>query len=125
MLAVTAVILCPVRCSRALSFSVPLHVWPADPWQERVKVSSEPLVLTCLMAAGGAGPTVIESDTLACCTGGPGSLTLTVKFDLPTVRGTPEITPVDAFRLSPAGSDPELSDHVPPPAPPVADSRAL
>ena len=118
-------ILCPVKCSSALSFSVPLHVWPADPWQTRVTVSSEPLVLTCLMPAGGAGPTAIESDTLACWTGGPGSLTLTVKFDLPTALGTPEITPVEAFRLRPAGSDPELSDHVPSPAPPVDESRAL
>ena len=86
---------------------------------------SEPLVLRSLTAAGGAGPTAIESDPLACWTGGPGSLTLTVKFDLPTALGTPEITPVDAFRLRPAGSDPELSDHVPAPAPPVADSCAL
>jgi hypothetical protein len=35
-----------------------------------------------------------------------------VKLDLPPAVGVPEITPVAAFRLNPAGSDPEPSDHV-------------
>ena len=36
------------------------------------------------------------------------SETFTVKLKLPDVVGVPEIAPVDAVRLSPAGNEPEL-----------------
>jgi hypothetical protein len=36
------------------------------------------------------------------------SVTLTVNETVPAVVGVPEITPVDAARLSPAGNVPEL-----------------
>jgi hypothetical protein len=37
------------------------------------------------------------------------SVTFTEKEDVPEAVGVPEITPVEAFRLSPAGSEPLLS----------------
>jgi hypothetical protein len=42
----------------------------------------------------------------------PLSLTVTVKLDVPLAVGVPEIAPVEAARLSPVGSVPELVDHV-------------
>ena len=36
------------------------------------------------------------------------SVTLAVNEDVPDAVGVPEITPVEAFRVSPAGSDPLL-----------------
>jgi hypothetical protein len=38
------------------------------------------------------------------------SVTLTVKFAMATTVGVPEIWP-EEFRLSPAGSEPEATDH--------------
>ena len=50
------------------------------------------------------------------------SVTLTVKLDVPSAVGVPEITPVDADSVNPAGSFPELIDqlYVYGAAPPVA-----
>ena len=40
------------------------------------------------------------------------SLTVALKLDVPLAVGVPEITPVVAARLSPAGRLPEVIDHV-------------
>ena len=43
-----------------------------------------------------------------CAVGLVESETFTVKLKLPDVVGVPEIAPVDAVKLSPAGNEPEL-----------------
>ena len=40
------------------------------------------------------------------------SVTVTVKLLVPSTAGVPEMTPVEAFRDSPVGSDPPLTDQV-------------
>jgi len=40
------------------------------------------------------------------------SLTMTVKFEVPLVLGVPEITPVVAAWVNPAGRVPDVMDHV-------------
>jgi hypothetical protein len=50
------------------------------------------------------------------------SVAVTVKIDIPAADGIPEITPVEAFRLNPAGKPPEMMDHVSAPVPPAADN---
>jgi hypothetical protein len=40
--------------------------------------------------------------------GEPESVTLTVKLEVPAVVGVPEITPVAAVSVRPAGSEPEV-----------------
>ena len=44
----------------------------------------------------------------------------TVNVDVPAAEGVPLMTPVDELRLSPAGSEPEITDHL---APEMFDSR--
>jgi len=118
--ALIATSLCPVRCSSVVSASLPVQLWLVVPAQETVTVSFAPLILTVpicglpgpMLGLGGGGLTRIESAALACWPGGPGSLTVIVKLDVPPAVGVPEITPVEAFRLNPAGSAPELTDHV-------------
>ena len=46
------------------------------------------------------------------CSGLLLSLTVTVKLDVPLTVGVPEITPVVAACVSPAGRPPEVIDHV-------------
>jgi hypothetical protein len=48
------------------------------------------------------------------------SVTVAVKFDVPVAVGVPEIMPVVAARVSPAGSVPAVIDHVYPGVPPFA-----
>jgi hypothetical protein len=48
-----------------------------------------------------------------------------VRLALPAADGVPEITPVDPFRVNPAGNDPELIDHVSLPVPPAAARCAV
>jgi hypothetical protein len=50
------------------------------------------------------------------------SVTWTVKLDVPAVVGVPEITPVEAARLNPAGRLPVVINHVYGVWPPVAVS---
>ena len=50
------------------------------------------------------------------------SITRTVKLDVPVALGVPLITPVEAFKLSPAGSDPLIILQVFMPLPPDAAS---
>ena len=59
-----------------------------------------------------AGATVIDSATDFTCTGLLLSVTLTVKVDDPLAVGVPEITPVPATSVNPAGKLPEVMDHV-------------
>ena len=40
------------------------------------------------------------------------SFTCTVKLEVPTVVGVPEMTPVLEFRLSPAGREPTVIDQL-------------
>ena len=40
------------------------------------------------------------------------SVTVAVKFDVPLVDGVPEIVPLVAARVSPAGRLPDVIDHV-------------
>jgi hypothetical protein len=59
-------------------------------------------------------PITIEVAAELVCAGLPLSLTANVKLDLefPTPVGVPEITPVEAARVSPAGRLPAVTDHV-------------
>ena len=43
-----------------------------------------------------------------CAVGVVESVTCIVKFDVPVALGVPEMTPVEAAKLKPAGRDPEL-----------------
>jgi hypothetical protein len=52
------------------------------------------------------------------------SVTCTVNDTVPAVVGVPEIAPVDATKLSPAGKVPELIDQVYGVVPPLACSAA-
>ena len=53
------------------------------------------------------------------------SVTLTVKLEVPSAVGVPASTPVDAFRVIPAGGVPLLTDQVYGAVPPVAVSVSL
>ena len=50
------------------------------------------------------------------------SVACTVKLAVPVAVGVPVMAPVEAFRLSPAGSDPLEMDQASAPVPPVAAS---
>jgi hypothetical protein len=50
------------------------------------------------------------------------SITWTVKFEGPAVVGVPVIAPLAPVRVRPAGSAPEVMDHVSGVVPPVAAS---
>lgn len=53
---------------------------------------------------------MIEADIELVCA--PESTTITVKLDVSPTLGLPEITPVDADRVSPDGRLPDVIDHV-------------
>jgi hypothetical protein len=55
-----------------------------------------------------------------CGVGAVESVTLAVKLNVPAVVGVPEITPVNAARLNPAGSVPELTLQLYGVVPPLA-----
>jgi hypothetical protein len=68
-----------------------------------------------------AAATVILNDCAAVCgVGAVESITLTVKLNVPAVVGVPEITPVDAAKLNPAGSIPALTLQLYGVVPPLA-----
>jgi hypothetical protein len=52
------------------------------------------------------------------------SLTVAVKLEVPDAVGLPEMIPLVAARVSPAGRLPDLIDHVYAGVPPVADIAA-
>lgn len=62
---------------------------------------------------GEEGAAAVVTDRVADCfwTGLPLSETVTVKVEVPDAEGAPEITPVVAARVRPAGNAPEM-DHV-------------
>ena len=51
--------------------------------------------------------TVMLSDRDAVCTGGPESVTCTVKFDVPSAVGVPVISAVAGLKYKPAGRLPD------------------
>ena len=58
------------------------------------------------------GATTIEVVADFFCTGLPLSVTVAVKLDIPVAVGVPEIAPVVADRVRPAGRLPEVTDQV-------------
>jgi len=57
---------------------------------------------------------------VAVCAGELESVTLTVKDEVPDAVGVPEMMPVEAARLNPAGKDPDEMDQLYGVFPPVA-----
>jgi len=53
------------------------------------------------------------------------SVTVTVKVNVPAADGVPEITPVDEFKVNPAGRLPVVTDQVYGVTPPVAANVAV
>jgi hypothetical protein len=78
-------------------------------------------VVTCKAA----GATVIERAWVAVCAVVAESRACTVKEEVPAVVGVPEITPVEAFKLNPAGNEPVVMLHVYGEVPPEAANVAL
>ena len=68
------------------------------------------------MASGevvtGAAATVMETAAVCFWVGWLLSLTLTVKANVPLTVGAPEITPLAAARVRPAGRVPDATAHV-------------
>jgi hypothetical protein len=62
--------------------------------------------------AGSAAATVIDVATDWVWAGLPLSVTLAVKFEVPLAVGVPDITPVVAARVRPAGKLPDVIAHV-------------
>ena len=56
--------------------------------------------------------TVINKLAVAVLAGLLESVTSTVKLEMPELVGVPVIAPLEALRLSPAGSEPEMSAQV-------------
>lgn len=67
--------------------------------------------LSVVIVIVGIGLTVIESCFSADC---ESFTALTVNLDVPAVVGVPVIAPVEVLRVSPAGKEPEITDHVAP-----------
>src|SRR5262245_41924611 len=75
--------------------------------------------VSAFSAAISFGPTERVRTCVALC--GP-AVTLTVTVDTPLAVGVPEITPVAAASVRPAGSDPFVIDHEYGGVPPTTDS---
>src|SRR5579862_4040168 len=73
----------------------------------------------------GALTPMVSAPDIAICGGLSPSCTSTVKVELPCVVGVPEMAPVEEFRLSPGGSEPEATLQLLLPSPPLACSTAL
>jgi hypothetical protein len=67
-----------------------------------------------------AAATTMDVAADCVCTGVPLSLTVAVKLNVPVADGVPEIIPVVAARVRPAGSAPDVIDQVYAGVPPVA-----
>jgi hypothetical protein len=72
--------------------------------------------------ANGVDATVKLTVAVAVCCGLPRSVTVTPSVKLPFTVGVPEITPVHADRLNPAGRLPDVIDHRKLGVPPAATS---
>jgi hypothetical protein len=88
-----------------LGVGSPLAVTLNVPAQPTVKRAELALVIW------GAEPTPIDSCAVALAGGDSASVTSTVKFEMPTVVGVPEMVPVPGSNDSPGGSDPWEMDH--------------
>ena len=77
-----------------------------------------------VVTTSGATPTVRDTMPLAVAGGDSWSVTWTVKEKSPLAVGVPETTPVEAASLSPAGSEPCVTDQAYGLMPPVAASFA-
>lgn len=86
---------------------------------------SWPLGRLLVVTSRVAGATVMERAFVAVCAVVAESNAWTVKDAVPEVVGVPEITPVEAFKLRPAGSAPALMPQVYGVVPPEAASVAL
>ena len=64
-----------------------------------------------VVIASGRGATTRVSETDFLCEGLDESTSVAVKFVLPIAVGVPEISPVEAERLSPFGRPPDVIDH--------------
>jgi len=73
-----------------------------------------------IVSGGAAAATVKEMLAVAVCCTALESLTMTEIGKLPLAVGVPEMRPVLALRLSPAGRAPEVIDHTKGAVPPVA-----
>ena len=70
-----------------------------------------------------SGATIrIDAVTPAVCAVGLESLTCKLKLDVPVVVGVPAITPLEAFKLSPVGNEPDATLQVYGVIPPVAEA---
>jgi hypothetical protein len=96
-----------------VAFSVVLYAWFGTPPGSAVVL---------IARAAPACTTKRVTVALAVCAGEPASLTDTPNEKFPFPVGFPEMIPVEATRLRPAGRLPELIDHVYDPVPPVACS---
>ena len=65
-----------------------------------------------VVTESGATETVIDRLAVAVLAGLLESVTVTVKLAVPEVLGFPVIAPLEALRLSPAGSEPLVSAQV-------------
>ena len=64
------------------------------------------------MTESGTAESVIDRLAEAVLAGLLESVTVTVKLEVPELVGVPVIAPLEALRLSPAGSEPPVSDQV-------------
>jgi len=65
-----------------------------------------------VVMVSGAGKTVIDKLAVAVLAGLLESVAWTVKLEVPVTVGMPVIAPLEALTLSPAGSDPLITDQV-------------
>jgi hypothetical protein len=84
---------------------------------------NEPVVIL----TGGIDALIVRLNALvaACAVGAVESVTFTVKLKVPEAVGVPEMTPLDAVKVNPEGSEPELILHVYGIVPPLAAIVAL
>ena len=69
-------------------------------------------VMVSAGASPAAFPTAIESEADSVRSGFEESLTATVMGNVPVTAGLPEMVPAAAAKVSPAGSLPEVMDHM-------------
>jgi hypothetical protein len=80
------------------------------------EASVDEVIVSCV------DPMVIDVAADLVCTGLLLSLTVTVKLKLPFAVGVPEMMPLLAARVNPAGRLPEVTDQLYPGLPPLACS---
>ena len=104
---------------------------PVKPLGAVLGVTIEPFVTPLnsdelpLICRSGPPVALIEALLAVSDVGKLESVTVAVKLTLPAVVGVPVMAPVEAFSVSPAGSDPELIENVYGGVPPAATSEEL